>query len=344
VRFAIRVDPWWLPLLALFGALPRWSYVALEDDRVRLRFGLFTCRFPRSSIVDARRVGGARAWGAGIGWHANFINGLAINGSLTGLVALRLSPAQLFWLGFLPARCSLLLVSLEEPAAFLEALGVTPPSYKRRASGPAEEMFQRLQRPTAAVLGCAALLLWVAPLLLVAGTIPLLGAISQTVLLPGDQPVALEYGAYELGYRGYMMTCEERVPPAALPSDVTVTRLSDGATIALEPVADPTGFCDHGRWTGTVYRFAVSQPGIYRISGRLPADPANQRPSALPALVIVPAPFLSMIASMYKLLPFGLLSSLAILILCSLLGVGTWLKIRLQEHSKASATLSGPHH
>jgi hypothetical protein len=128
MRFAMRLDPWWQPFLWLVGVLPRTAYVALEGDTVRVGFGLFRYRFPRASVVAARRVGGAKLWAMGIGVHGNLVNALAINGSLDGLVELRLAPPRTFWVLFIPMRVSRLYLSLEEPDAFLRALGAGAPA------------------------------------------------------------------------------------------------------------------------------------------------------------------------------------------------------------------------
>ncbi|HEY7062819.1 MAG TPA: hypothetical protein VII06_15185 [Chloroflexota bacterium] len=127
MRFAMRIDPWWLPGLLLVGVLPGNSYVALAGDSVRVRFGLFRYRVPRASIVAARRMERMRLWTLGIGIHGNLVNALAINGSVAGVVELRLAPARTFWVLFIPMRVSRLYLSLEAPDAFLRALGVPAP-------------------------------------------------------------------------------------------------------------------------------------------------------------------------------------------------------------------------
>jgi hypothetical protein len=127
MRFAMRLDPWWRPLLWLVGVLPGNAYVALEGDTVRVRFGLFRYRVPRASVVGARRRDGAKLWLMGIGVHGNLVNALAINGSLGGMVELRLAPPRTFWVLLIPMRVSRLYLSLDEPDAFLRALGVAAP-------------------------------------------------------------------------------------------------------------------------------------------------------------------------------------------------------------------------
>ena len=121
MRFPIRIDPWWQPLLALFGATRSRSYVEMENDRLAVRFGLFRYRVDRGRVADAQQVKGR--WWIGIGCHTDILRWLAINGSLNGMVELRIQPAQWLWLLFIPVHCSQLYVSLEDPDAFLRALG-----------------------------------------------------------------------------------------------------------------------------------------------------------------------------------------------------------------------------
>jgi len=122
VRFPMRLDAWWAPLLAaLLFATPNRAYVALDGDQVDVRFGLFRLRFPRAQVTLARRAPGH--WGYGIGIHTNLVDSLIVNGSLAGLVELRLSPPKRVWLLFIPVRCARLFLSLENPDAFQAALG-----------------------------------------------------------------------------------------------------------------------------------------------------------------------------------------------------------------------------
>jgi hypothetical protein len=125
MRFPIRVDPWWYPLLALFGVSPGRAYVAVEADVVEIRLGFFRHRLRRDNIVAAGRVRGSwlSCLAAGIGWHANFTSSLAVNGSLGGLVELRLATPERNRLLGIPIRFTRLWISLERPDAFVQALG-----------------------------------------------------------------------------------------------------------------------------------------------------------------------------------------------------------------------------
>jgi hypothetical protein len=124
VDFAIRVDPWWWPLFIISGILPGGPrYVALEDSLVRVRLGWLETRFPRAHIVAAQRVRGDWRWS--IGWHVVPVGtkALIVNGSLAGMVELRLEPPLVSRLLLVPIGCSCVRFSLEDPDAFLAALG-----------------------------------------------------------------------------------------------------------------------------------------------------------------------------------------------------------------------------
>lgn len=127
MRFSIRVDREWWPLLAIAGIFPRSScYVSLEDDDVRVRLGWLETRFPRAHVVAARRVRGDWRWS--IGWHFILVGtkALIVNGSWSNMVELRLDPELTTRLLIFPIRYSCVRVSLDEPDAFLAALGSPP--------------------------------------------------------------------------------------------------------------------------------------------------------------------------------------------------------------------------
>ncbi len=56
MRFPIRFDPWWQPVLLVLGATPGNSYVAVDDTSVRVCFSLLRLTIPRARIARARRV------------------------------------------------------------------------------------------------------------------------------------------------------------------------------------------------------------------------------------------------------------------------------------------------
>ena len=120
VQYPIRVDSWQWPLLALFGVRRDRAHVTLDGDGIDVRFGFWQHRFPRAHLVGARNAG--RVLRYGLGWHADFVNSLCINGSFGGMVELTFDPPERIRLLRLPCRCKRLFISLEDPEAFLRAL------------------------------------------------------------------------------------------------------------------------------------------------------------------------------------------------------------------------------
>jgi len=122
MRFPIRIDPWWRPLLLAGGATRDRSYVEVTDDRVSFRFGFFFRR-----AVDRGEVEGAslRHWPLwmGIGWRSNLRGVIGLIGSYAGVVEVRLQSRSRAW-GVFP--CDRIAVSLEDPEGFIAALGQAP--------------------------------------------------------------------------------------------------------------------------------------------------------------------------------------------------------------------------
>ena len=119
-RFSMRRDPWWVPLLLLFGGTRGRSYVELAGDRLVARFGwLFHRTFLLNDIEGARRR--SWPWLYGIGWRSNFINLIGLIGSRGNVVEMRFKRRQRMWL-LLPVSINRLAVSLEDPEAFLDTL------------------------------------------------------------------------------------------------------------------------------------------------------------------------------------------------------------------------------
>ena len=118
-RFQIRIDPWWQPLLLVGGATRENSYIELDGDIVTARLGLvFRREIPRSHIEDAAAI--AWPWYMGVGWRSNLRDQVGLIGSYQGVVELHLSePFRVMGL----LSCTRLAVSVEEPEAFLAALG-----------------------------------------------------------------------------------------------------------------------------------------------------------------------------------------------------------------------------
>lgn len=123
-RFLIRRDAWLQPLLFLVGAArDSNSYVAIEGERLRVRFGWF---FNQSfALSDIEGAGPMRwPWYYGLGWRANLVGDVAVVASYRGVVAIRFRERQRVGgiVPFVKLRCDRLAVSLREPEALIAAL------------------------------------------------------------------------------------------------------------------------------------------------------------------------------------------------------------------------------
>ena len=127
MRFRIRVDPWWWPLLMIGGVFPGSPrYVSLEEHEVHVRLGWLQTRFPRAHVVAARRIQGDWRWSIGWNWLFVGTKALIVNGSWTNMVELRLEPEQRSRLLLFPIRYACVRVSLDQPDALLAALDPRP--------------------------------------------------------------------------------------------------------------------------------------------------------------------------------------------------------------------------
>ncbi len=140
MRFPIRVDPWWRPLLLAGGATRDSSYVDVTDGGVSFRFGfLFRRAVQRDEIAGAA----LRHWPIwmGVGWRSNLRGVIGLIGSYGGVVEVRLQNRSRAW-GVFP--CDRIAVSLEDPEGFIAALEQT------RQPAPAPTVDGRSHRRTAA--------------------------------------------------------------------------------------------------------------------------------------------------------------------------------------------------
>jgi hypothetical protein len=123
-RFLIRRDGWVQPLLFLVGLVrDSNSYVAIEGDRLRVRFGwFFNQTFALSDIEGAEPI--SWAWYHGLGWRSSLMGSVGVVGSYRGVVALRFRRRQRVGgiIPFVKLSCDRLAVSLREPEEFVGAL------------------------------------------------------------------------------------------------------------------------------------------------------------------------------------------------------------------------------
>ncbi len=81
-RFAFAFDRRFRPLLALAGVTPGRAHVTLTDDRLRIRFGPWTCDTALTNVRDTC-ITGPYQWYRAIGARASFADGGATFGTTT---------------------------------------------------------------------------------------------------------------------------------------------------------------------------------------------------------------------------------------------------------------------
>lgn len=120
MRYAIRIDPLWRPVLLLGGATREASYVDLMDDRLRFRFGVFDETVPLEEISQGHHA----VWSLlrGIGWRIGPKKSIGLIGSTQGVVEVRFRTPRRLRFFFVPMRRGRIYVSLETPEDFLDNL------------------------------------------------------------------------------------------------------------------------------------------------------------------------------------------------------------------------------
>ncbi len=123
-RYLIRRAGWLQPLLFLVGLVrDSNSYVAVEGDRLRVRFGwFFNQTFDVSDIAGAETM--RWPWYYGLGWRSNLVGLIGLVASMQGVVAIRFRQRQRVGgiVPFFKLRCDRLAVSLREPEDLIAAL------------------------------------------------------------------------------------------------------------------------------------------------------------------------------------------------------------------------------
>ena len=123
-RFLIRRDAWLQPLLFLVGLVrDSNSYVAVEGDQLRVRFGwFFNQTFALSDIEIVEPI--HWPWYYGLGWRSNLAGLVGVVASFRGVVQIRFRERQRVGgiIPFLKLSCDRLAVSLREPDDFIAAL------------------------------------------------------------------------------------------------------------------------------------------------------------------------------------------------------------------------------
>lgn len=128
MRFNIRIDPVWRPLMLIGGATPTNSYVEIDGETLRLRFGvLFNQSIALSNVASA--AGRSWAWWQGFGVRA-FGEGIGLIGSAENVVELTLREQARVSIGFVPWPFGIrrIAMSLEDPQGFMDAFDTARPS------------------------------------------------------------------------------------------------------------------------------------------------------------------------------------------------------------------------
>lgn len=123
-EFPIRVAAPMRPVMAALGMSPGRAAVRVHPDRLEVRMGWsFRAAVPRRAISSAG-PDGRRHLGIGVhGWAGRWL----VNGSLRGLVRIDVSPPARARATGVPVRLRELVVSVEDPAGLIAALGFAPP-------------------------------------------------------------------------------------------------------------------------------------------------------------------------------------------------------------------------
>lgn len=123
-RFAFRFEPLLVPAAATFGVTPWTSWLELDPDELRVRFGPWFVRAPRATIVGAERTGPYRFLKVAGPAHLSLADrGLTLATNRQAGVCIRFSePVR----GILPhdaVRHPALTVTVDDPDELVQLLG-----------------------------------------------------------------------------------------------------------------------------------------------------------------------------------------------------------------------------
>lgn len=123
-RFPILTSPLWRPFLLPFGVTAERSFASVEDGSLHVRFGqIFDHKFPLEEIEGAT-LATWPLW-AGIGPRTNFRGSVGLVGTYVNIVEVQFKEPQKVRM-LVPVTCQRLYLSMEEPHAFVAALGKRP--------------------------------------------------------------------------------------------------------------------------------------------------------------------------------------------------------------------------
>ncbi len=121
-RFPMLIGTLGRVTLIPFGVTRQRAFVEIAEEELHVRFGpVFEQRFPLSEIEEA--VPATWPLWAGIGPRTNFRGAVGMVGAYANIVKLTFKTPQEVRLFVIPVSCERLYVSLEDPKAFIAALG-----------------------------------------------------------------------------------------------------------------------------------------------------------------------------------------------------------------------------
>jgi hypothetical protein len=112
-------------LMIPFGVTRRQAYAQVQDGKMHVRFGPMFDERIRVDNVEAVEVAKWPRW-AGVGLRTNLRGSIGLIGSYGNTVKLTLKEAQPVHLYLFPATCKRIYISLEDPEAFMAAIGHRP--------------------------------------------------------------------------------------------------------------------------------------------------------------------------------------------------------------------------
>jgi hypothetical protein len=125
-RFTFAFDRRFMPFLAIIGVLPQTAWVNLDEEYLTVGFGPWRLRTRRDNVVEARRTGPYRWWRV-IGLRLSLVDkGISLGTSTGAGVCVRFATPVSGVIGRW-ARHPALTVTVEDPDALIDALGVATP-------------------------------------------------------------------------------------------------------------------------------------------------------------------------------------------------------------------------
>ncbi|HEY5160766.1 MAG TPA: hypothetical protein VII83_06795 [Gaiellaceae bacterium] len=131
MRRPILIDSRWLPFMLPFGTRRSRSYLEVSENTLDLVFApFFRESVPRDRIAAVRPC----SWPhfGGIGWRVGRGGTVGLIGSRKNTVEVLLREPQRVRLAFLPMNCRRIVVSVQDPAAFIADLGARALASSRR--------------------------------------------------------------------------------------------------------------------------------------------------------------------------------------------------------------------